>query len=268
MRYAITLCYDGSDFYGFQRQKDYVTVQSEVEDALRTKLQEPIVLHASGRTDAGVHALAQVAHFDCEKELDCKGFGYAVNTLLPRSIAITDCRRVPDTFHARFDALRKTYLYRVYLSKIHSPLHRKYFHVCFYDLDLDVMDQACKYFIGEHDFRSFMLSGAKVKTTVRTVYDLHIERNEGGKQLDIFITGNGFLHNMVRAIAGTLIDVGRGRFPLESVPEIIAACDRRRAGKTLDGCGLYLCNVEYGDAMDLSDVPTPDLVRPPAPQTL
>ena len=225
---------------------------------MQTKLQRPIVLHASGRTDAGVHALAQVAHFDCDVEIDCDGFGYAINTLLPRSIAITDCRRVPDTFHARFDAKRKTYVYRIYASKIHSPLHCKYFHVCFYDLDVETMQRACAYFVGEHDFRSFMLSGAAVRSTVRTIYDLHIDVKDGGRQLDIVVTGNGFLHNMVRAIAGTLIDVGRGRFALEDVPQIIAACDRRRAGKTLEGCGLYLYGVEY-DGMrfeahaDLSD---------------
>lgn len=244
-RYMITLCYDGADFNGFQRQKNLRTVQEEVETALRVKLQEPIVLTASGRTDAGVHALAQTAHFDCAKPFDPQDFGYAVNTLLPHSIAITSCVRVADDFHARFDASRKTYRYRVYFSKIHAPLHRKYFHVCFYDVDVQKMRAACPYFVGEHDFRSFMLSGAAVKTTVRTIYDLHIEQNEDGRQIDIVVTGNGFLHNMVRSIAGTLIDVGRGRFAAEEVPDIIAACDHARAGKTLEGCGLYLQSVQY-----------------------
>lgn len=250
-RYRITLCYDGSDFNGFQRQKNYPSVQEEVENALSVKLQQPVTLIASGRTDAGVHALAQVAHFDCVKEIEnAENFGYAINTLLPRSIAVTSCVRAADDFHARFDALRKTYVYRIYLSKIHAPLHRKYFHVCFYDVDLDRMRAACPYFIGEHDFTSFMLSGAAVKTTVRTIYDLHIDAHEEGRQLDVVVTGNGFLHNMVRSIAGTLIDVGRGRFAAEEIPDIIAARSHARAGKTLEGCGLYLKSVEYGCDID------------------
>lgn len=245
MRYALVVEYDGSNYHGFQRQSGYDSIQQQLEEALSKKLQENITVIASGRTDAGVHAIAQVVHFDSEKVIDCSDFGFRINPLLPTDIAIKKCVAVDDNFHARFGAKKKTYVYRVYLSKIHSPLKQKYNHICFYDLDVKVMQEACKYFIGEHDFRSFMLSSAQVKTTVRTIYDLHIEQSEDGRQLDFYYTGNGFLHNMVRAITGTLIDLGRGRFKLEQIPEIIKSKKRSNAGKTLSGCGLYLKEVMY-----------------------
>ena len=139
MRYAIVLEYDGANYYGFQRQRNFPSVQQTVEEALSLKLQCPFTLIASGRTDTGVHAMAQVAHFDCDVEIDASDFGFRVNPLLPRDIAIKACYRVDESFHARFAAKRKTYVYRVYLSKIHAPLKEKYCHVCFYDVDVDKM---------------------------------------------------------------------------------------------------------------------------------
>lgn len=245
MRYALVIEYDGSNYHGFQRQSTLPSVQQALEEALSLKLQENITVTASGRTDAGVHALGQVVHFDCSKTLDCEDFGYRMNPLLPRDIAIKKCVAVDESFHARFGAKRKTYVYRVYLSRIHSPLKQRYNHVCFYSLDIPLMQKACEYFVGTHDFRSFMLSSAQVKTTVRTIYDLHIEVSEEGRQLDFVFTGNGFLHNMVRAITGTLIDLGRGRFTLEAIPKIIESRKRSDAGKTLEGGGLYLKEVVY-----------------------
>ena len=235
MRYALVVEYDGTNYHGFQRQNGLPSVQQELEDALSLKLQHGVTVIASGRTDAGVHARGQVVHFDSNVEIDCSDFGWRMNPLLPSDIAIKKCVKVDESFHARFGAKKKTYVYRVYLSKIHSPLKQKYNHVCFYDLDVPLMRQACEYFVGEHDFRSFMLSGAQVRTTVRTIYDMHIEVSEEGRQLDFYYTGNGFLHNMVRAITGTLIDLGRGRFTLEQIPAIIASKKRSDAGKTLEG---------------------------------
>ena len=246
MRYAIVIEYDGSAYNGFQRQKGLPTVQQTLEEALSLKLQEDISVTASGRTDAGVHAAGQVAHFDSSKAIDTSDFGFRLNPLLPRDIAVKACYRVDESFHARFSARRKTYVYRVYLSSIHAPLKEKYNHVCFYDVDIDVMKEACKYLVGEHDFRAFMLSESKVRTTVRTLYEARIDVSEGGRQLEFVFTGNGFLHNMVRSMTGTLIDVGRGRFALSDLPEIIESKKRANAGKTLEGKGLTLISVDYG----------------------
>lgn len=245
MRYKLTISYDGSDFYGFQRQRGLISVQQCLEEALSTKLNAPVTTVCAGRTDAGVHALGQVVHFDSNQILPAD-FGFRLNPLLPESIAVLSCEQVPDTFHARFSAKKKTYRYDIYLSKIHAPLKRRYAHVCVYDVDVNEMKKACEYLVGEHDFRSFALAeSVRGKSTVRTIYDIHIEEGEGGKLLSIFVTGNGFLHNMVRAIAGTLIDIGRGRFSPEDMQSILESRDRRRAGKTVEGCGLFLVSVEY-----------------------
>lgn len=245
MRYKLTISYDGSDFYGFQRQRGLISVQQCLEEALSTKLNAPVTTVCAGRTDAGVHALGQVVHFDSNQILPAD-FGFRLNPLLPESIAVLSSKQVPDTFHARFSAKKKTYRYDIYLSKIHAPLKRRYAHICVYDLNVENMKKACACLAGEHDFRSFALAeSVRGKSTVRTIYDIHIEEGEGGKLLSLFVTGNGFLHNMVRTIAGTLIDVGRGRFSPEDMQSILQSRDRRRAGKTVEGCGLFLVSVEY-----------------------
>ncbi len=246
MRYLITLSYDGSDFYGFQRQKDLVTIQGELEKALSTILQEDIQIQASGRTDSGVHALGQVAHFDTNKEIkDIDKFVYSLNSLLPKSIDILSIEKKDDSFHARYSAKKKTYIYKIYLSKTNEPLKRKYFYVCSYPLDVEKMKAAIKVIEGEHDFKAFCVENPQIKTTIREIYDAHIDILDGGKELDIVISGNGFLHNMVRSIAGTLVDIGRGRFEVDDMKTILASCNHQKAGKTLDGCGLYLYKVEY-----------------------
>ena len=242
-RYKLTVCYDGGDYYGFQRQNALPTVQQKLEEALSTRFQQSISVHPSGRTDAGVHAIAQVVHFDVDSEIKTSSFGYSINTLLPKDIAITSCEKVSDDFHAQFGAKRKTYLYKICLCKIHSPLKRKYFHVCFYDLDIVKMQDACKYFVGEHDFRAFMLANDEKENTVRTIYNLSVEKFDD--EVHIRVTGNGFLHNMVRIIAGTLVDVGRGRLVPQDVQKIIASKRHVGTGKTLDPQGLYLESVEY-----------------------
>ncbi len=242
-RYKLTVCYDGGDYYGFQRQNALPTVQQKLEEALSTRFQQSISVHPSGRTDAGVHAIAQVVHFDVDSEIKTSSFGYSINTLLPKDIAITSCEKVSDDFHAQFGAKRKTYLYKICLCKIHSPLKRKYFHVCFYDLDIVKMQDACKYFVGEHDFRAFMLANDEKENTVRTIYNLSVEKFDD--EVHIRVTGNGFLHNMVRIIAGTLVDVGRGRIAPQDIQKIIASKRHVGTGKTLDPQGLYLESVEY-----------------------
>lgn len=245
MRYKLTICYDGSDFYGFQRQRGLISVQECLESALSTKLNTPISTVCAGRTDAGVHALGQVVHFDYDGELPAD-FGFRLNPLLPESIAVLSCEPAAAGFHARFSAKRKTYRYDIYLSKLHAPLKRRYAHICVYDLNVENMRKACACLVGEHDFRSFALAeSVRGKSTVRTIFDIRLEESEGGKLLSLYVTGDGFLHNMVRAIAGTLIDVGRGRFSPDDMKSILESKDRRRAGKTVEGCGLFLVNVEY-----------------------
>lgn len=234
-RYRLTVCYDGGEYYGFQRQNNLPTVQQKLEEALSTRFQKQIVVHPSGRTDAGVHAIAQVVHFDVDSEIKTSSFGYSLNTLLPKDIAITSCEKVSEDFHAQFDAKRKTYLYKICLCKIHSPLKRRYFHICFYDLDISKMQQACKYFEGEHDFRAFMLANEEKENTVRTIYSLQVTQNDD--EVYIRVTGSGFLHNMVRIIAGTLVDVGRGRIAAEDIPKLIKSKKHVGTGKTLDPQG-------------------------------
>ena len=246
MRYKIVMSYDGSNFSGFQKQPSLVTVEGEIEKALATILQEEIDIVASGRTDAGVHALGQVAHFDTDKEInDLSKFVYSLNSLLPKSIDILSCERVSNDFHARYSTKLKTYLYKIYLSKFNEPFKRNYYHICGYPLDVEKMQKACTKFIGEHDFKSFCIENPQIKSTIRTITDMHIDVKEDEKELDLYVTGNGFLHNMVRSIAGTLIDIGRGRFDVDYVDEIFASKDHQKAGKTLDGCGLYLLKVDY-----------------------
>ena len=246
MRYLLTISYDGSDFYGFQRQNDLVTIQGEIEKALHTILQEDITICASGRTDAGVHALGQVAHFDTTKEIDnLDKFKYSLNSLLPKSIDILNVEPKSDDFHARYSVKKKTYIYKIYLSKTNEPLKRKYFHICSYTLDVAKMKEAIKYIIGEHDFSAFCVENPQIKSNVREIYKAYIEEKDNGKEIDIVLEGNGFLHNMVRSIAGTLVDVGRGRFEVEDMKKILDSKNHQKAGKTLDGCGLYLCSVNY-----------------------
>ena len=242
----MTISYDGSDFFGFQRQNDLPTIQGEIEKALHTILQEDITICASGRTDAGVHALGQVAHFDTQKQiLDEDKFKYSLNSLLPKSIDILKIEKVTDDFHARYSVHEKTYIYKIYLSKTNEPLKRKYFHICSYPLDIEKMNKAIKAIIGEHDFKAFCVENPQIKTTIRTIYDAHIDVLDNGKEVDIVLSANGFLHNQVRSIAGTLVDIGRGRFEVEDMARILESKDHQKAGKTLDGCGLYLYKVAY-----------------------
>lgn len=245
MRYLMTISYDGSDFCGFQRQNNVETIQGELEKNLSKILQEDVQIVASGRTDTGVHALAQKVHFDTNKDLDLGKVQYSLNSMIKKSISIVKIEKVSDEFHARYSAKKKTYVYKIYLSKINEPLKRKYYHICSYDLDVEKMKQACIYLLGEHDFKAFCVENPQIKTTVREIYDIHIEQKDENKEIDIYVTGNGFLHNMVRSIAGTLVDVGRGRFTPEYTKEILESLNHQKAGKTLDGCGLYLQSVDY-----------------------
>ncbi|MEG1790968.1 MAG: tRNA pseudouridine(38-40) synthase TruA [Clostridia bacterium] len=239
----ITVSYLGTNYCGWQAQKNGVGVQSVLEQAFSKLFDKKTTLYGSGRTDAGVHARGQVAHFDADTPIPYDKIPYAVNTLLPSDIRVLDCRQVPDDFHARFSAKRKTYLYSIYCSPHGNPLIDATAEQITAKLNIVSMANAAKALEGKHDFKCFEATGSNVKDTIRTVYSAEVFEDNG--QIVISITGNGFLYNMVRIIAGTLVEVGRGKLQVDDIAAIIKSGDRKRAGKTLSAKGLCLLKVEY-----------------------
>lgn len=244
MRYLLFLEYDGTDFCGWQRQGDGNSVHDAVCDAWRFYFpNEEINPHASGRTDAGVHALMQPVQFDSDCNLDAESVLRILNTSLREGVSVRDCKIVPEDFHARISAKSKTYLYRIYCGKTRPALDRNRVAWVKEDLDIDKMISASKGIIGEHDFSAFCARGTAVKSFVRTVYDIKIEKV--GDEIHFRVHGSGFLYNMVRIIVGTLVYVGYGKLQPSDVAAILKSKDRTKAGKTMPACGLYLENVEY-----------------------
>lgn len=239
----LTIEYDGSRYYGWQKQPDYICIQDEIEKALKKITNENIEINGSGRTDKGVHAKGQVASFVTNSKIDAYKFKLAINSLLPKDIAILTSEEVHLDFHARFSAVGKKYKYLIYNDKIRSPINRNYTYHVFYELDLDKIKESAKYLIGTHDFAGFMASGSVIKDTVRTIYDINIEKRN--KILEINVNGNGFLYNMVRIIVGTLVDIGRNNLSVDSINEILLLKDRTLAGHTAPPQGLYLDEVYY-----------------------
>lgn len=242
-RILLTISYDGTNYSGWQKQKNAVTVQGEFDKACSTLFKTDIESIGASRTDAGVHALGQRAVIDVDTSIPAEKIPLALNPLLPDDIVVTHAEEVGADFNPRFKALKKTYEYSIYNAPFRNPLYRNYSEYVRYELDLDSMRTACEAFVGEHDFRAFCASGNSSKTTVRTIYSLDIEKD--GDFIKIRVTGNGFLYNMVRIIAGTLIYVGEGRIAPDDLPEIIASGDRRKAGKTAGPSGLVLVKIMY-----------------------
>ena len=242
-RILITIEYKGSAYCGWQIQKGCKTVQGELTDALARTCGHPIKLVSSGRTDEGVHAIGQTAHFDTDCTIPPARIREAANIHLPDDIKIMRSQLVSPDFHAIRDAVRKTYIYKMYTGRVQSPLHRLYFAHIPFKVDERKMNQAAAKLVGTHDFTSFMATGSSVKTTVRTIYWAQVKAEEN--QIIFTVSGNGFLYNMVRIIAGTLMEAGRGKVSPEDITAIIAAKDRSLAGKTAPACGLYLKSVEY-----------------------
>lgn len=241
-RIKLVLSYDGRNYCGFQRQKNGITVQEKLEEALKKIYCSDITVTASGRTDAGVSAAGQVVHYDCDDRIEVKKIPVALNTFLPNDIAVISAKKVKADFNARFSAVKKTYVYKIYNDSIRDPL----FPFCaFYPVKLDIslMKKAAEFIVGEHDFSCFMASGSSVKDTVRKIYSIDIKRK--GKVISIFVTGNGFLYNMVRIIAGTLVYAGEGKIKPEAVKDAILSKDRKKAGKTMAPEGLCLLKVFY-----------------------
>ena len=241
----ITIEYDGKDFNGWQKQPNKLNIQGEIERAIEEITGEKVELIASGRTDAGVHAIGQVANFKIEKDIPIEKIPYALNSKLKKSIRIKEAEEVPEKFHSRYTCKKKTYRYVINNSVQGTAIYRNLQYHFPEKLDQNKMNEAAGYLIGEHDFKSFKASGTSSKSSVRTIFDAKVTRE--GELVIIELTGNGFLYNMVRIIAGTLIDVGINKINPKDVKNILEAKDRLKAGKTLPPNGLYLVNVEYGD---------------------
>ena len=247
MRYFITFAYRGTDFHGSQTQPNGNTVQAELETAFATVLREPVPLTFAGRTDAGVHAEKMVAHFDWAKALPANLDG-RLNRLLPDSIAIRDIRPVRDDAHARFEATSRTYHYRITTRK--DPFLCTTYTRVASGLDFDAMNDAAGQLLGRQDFSSFCRTHTDVKTTICTISEAHWIR-ESGTEAVFVITADRFLRNMVRAVVGTLFEVGRGRMTTEEFAQVISAHDRYRAGHSAPAEGLALTEITYPNTLYL-----------------
>ncbi|MDX1969406.1 MAG: tRNA pseudouridine(38-40) synthase TruA [Planctomycetaceae bacterium] len=270
----LTLAYDGANYSGWQVQPDRTSVQQVVEQALWELSGERVKVAASGRTDAGVHALAQVASFNTSLNVPVDAYRWGLVTKLPSDVVVTNAEEVPYGYHARFDAVRKTYRYVIHASRTAIPWLRNYVWWHRGDLDDGAMQQALEVFLGEHDFRCFETQWPNRSSSVRTIYEarwtrtstwmpwctegpllsgqtlgangesaISPDRVEGAPFLCLEITANGFLYNMVRAIVGTLVPVGRGRWTVDDIRRILDTGDRSHAGDTAPAQGLYLANV-------------------------
>lgn len=238
----LTIQYDGTRYCGWQKQPNSSGIQGTIEYAIYEITKEKVNITGSGRTDAGVHALGQVANFKTSSSIPANRIPDALNAKLPKDISIIDCQEVSEDFHSRYSATGKIYRYLIYNKPYRSPLYKDISYHVRYDLDIQKMRSEAKSLLGTHEFKGFMSSGSSVKDTVRTIHDITIK--ESGDLIVLEVEGNGFLYNMVRIIVGTLVDIGRGRIdkPLE---EIIASQDRGEAGHTAPAHGLFLKKVHY-----------------------
>lgn len=242
-RVKLTVAYDGTNYCGWQVQPNGITIQEVLNQCLSEFTGEKIETIGASRTDAGVHALGNVAVFDTEMRMPGDKFSFALNQRLPEDIRIQKSEEVDVNFHPRYIKSQKTYEYRILNRRFPIPTERFYSHFTYITLDIEKMREAAEYLVGEHDFKSFCGTGAQVKTTVRTVKEIQIEKNED--RITIRITGEGFLYNMVRIIAGTLMDIGGGLYPPEKMQEILEAKDRKKAGPTAPARGLTLMEIQY-----------------------
>jgi len=242
--FKLTIEYDGTAYSGWQRQAEEPTVQAEIERALAFMTRSTITLTGAGRTDAGVHALGQAANFHCDTRLGPEAFLKGLNSLLPADIAIRDCRRVPEDFHARFDAKSKVYRYHILNRSARAAVGRSYAWFLHRPLDLEAMRRAAEAIVGRRDFKAFESSGSPRAHTVRNVLDAGWMEGED-RRLTFQIEADGFLRCMVRNIVGTLVAVGLGKLAPGIVRDIIDSRDRKRAGAAAPGRGLFLVEVKY-----------------------
>lgn len=245
MRIVLKLQYDGTEYAGWQVQKNAVTVQEKLNEAVFLLTGERVTVTGSGRTDAGVHAAAQIAHFDTKSALPPEKYAPALNVFLPPDIRVLRSCSAPERFHAVRSAKEKTYVYTLYRAETELPLKERYAVRVYGALDLENMRRCAGVFVGEHDFSCFLASGSDVKDPVRTIYAIEIEKR--GEEIGISVTGNGFLYNMVRILTGTLLEAARGKLTPSACAEILARKDRSSAGKTMPAKGLCLASVSYGE---------------------
>lgn len=240
------ISYDGTHFCGWQIQPNGVSVQSKIHDALQISLRRPISIIGSGRTDAGVHALGQVAHFEHDEEIDHRRLLAALNGLLPSTIRVRSIEKADSSFHAQYSAIAKTYHYHLYLDSVMDPFKRLYTYQVRRRLDLALLQQAAEAFTGTHDFTTFANdahAGSASRDPVRTLKRLDIIPEQGGVRLEF--EADGFLYKMVRNIVGTLLEVASKKRPLHEIEQLFAVKDRRRAGKAVPPQGLFLVKVDY-----------------------
>lgn len=245
-RYALLIAYDGTSFGGWQAQLNAPSIQTTLEQALSVVLRRRMSLIGSGRTDAGVHANGQVAHFDAPLSMDLSRLRLSLNALIPPEIRVLEIRQVPKEFHARYSAISKEYRYHLHLDPIPHPLKRLYSTHLRFPIDLNLLKEGAKRFIGTHDFTSFSNKaheGSAAKNPIRTLFRIDIVPEEGGVRLEF--EANGFLYKMVRNITGTLIDIARGKIPSSSVEAILIQKNRSCASPTAPPQGLFLEKVTY-----------------------
>lgn len=242
-RIRLTVSYDGTNYCGWQIQPNGVTIEEVLNKAICKLTGEEIAVIGASRTDSGVHALGNVAVFDTESRIPAERFAYALNQRLPRDIVIVKSEEVSGDWHPRYQDSRKTYEYHIINTKIPIPTKRLYHCFVSFDLDVEKMKEGAEYLLGEHDFAAFCCIRTNARTTVRTIYDLTVEQK--GEEITIRVTGNGFLYNMVRIIAGVLIRVGRGFYEPEKVKELLEGAERTREAVTAPPQGLCLMEIAY-----------------------
>ncbi len=242
-RVRLVVAYDGTNYHGWQIQNNGITIESELNRCLTDLLQEKIEVIGASRTDSGVHALGNIAVFDTTSRMPAEKISYALNQRLPEDIRIQRSEQVAADWHPRHCESRKTYEYRIYRGEFPMPVKRLYSLFTYHSLDVNRMREAAAYLEGEHDFKSFCQTGAQVESTVRTIYSVEVE--EQGDDLVIRVCGNGFLYNMVRIIAGTLMEIGQGKREPMEIFSILEAKDRKVAGPTAPAHGLMLMKYEF-----------------------
>lgn len=242
-RVKLVVAYDGTNYCGWQVQPNGVTIESVLNEHLSKLLKEDIVVTGASRTDSGVHSLGNVAVFDTNTRMPAEKISFALNQKLPEDIVVQDSCEVPEDWHPRYQKGRKTYEYRILNKTFRNPTRRLDTYFYHHALDVEAMQKAAKYLEGEHDFKSFCAVKAQVKTTIRTIYSCKVTKEDD--IITIRVTGNGFLYNMVRIIAGTLMKAGAGDIKPEEMPDILEKCDRSAAGPTAPAHGLTMIGIEY-----------------------
>ena len=242
-KYILKIEYNGKDFYGWQKQPDLRTVQGEIEEAIFVSTKQNVEVFGSGRTDAGVHSLGQVAHFEADFNLPTEKLKDVLNRALPEDINILDVKLADKDFHSRFSAHSKTYLYKIYNSGEKKVFEKDFYGVITKHLDENLMQKCADLFVGKHDFKGFCSSQTEVTDFVREIYSISVKRD--GEYIFVEVSGSGFLYNMVRILVGTMVDFALGKLSLDDVKEALLTGNRAKSGRTMPSQGLYLKEVFY-----------------------